>query len=234
MHEYARPVIKARQYRDGSGAVIRYGSRWAGSPPDDAYSRVSNPDRFAPLQTVAEALIEHLRAAFGVDIAELAESTTTSGTSGTSGTTKVLTVTPQPADAAPLVFRFTNFPDVEIRAGVRFREAFPSCGCDACDETWDNAADEMERLVLAVTDGKFSERIALPGAPAATASVEHRIEAPGGWVRSGVTHGAQPDAALRDDAARLDRLPRGRWQPWTRRSLCSPTDFTPGSSAPAP
>ncbi len=212
MPEYARPVIKARQFRDEFGVVIRYGTRWAGSPPDNSYSHVTNPERFAPLQTIADTLIEHLRVAYRADIAALAKSSTTSDT------TKLIAVTPEQVDAAPLVFRFTNFPGVEIRAGVRYRAAFPSCGCDACDETWDDAADDMERLVFAVTDGSFSERIVLPPPSSGKATVEYRIEAAGGGVRSGVAHGLQPDPALRDDAARLDRLPTGRWQPWTRRS----------------
>ncbi len=214
MPDYARPVIKARQFRDDSGALIRYGTRWAGSPPDDSYSRVSNPERFAPLQTVAEALIEHLRAAYRADIAGLTEPSTISGSPAT---TKLLTVTPEQAHAAPLVFGFTNFPGVEIRAGVRYRAAFPPCGCDACDERWDDAADDMERLVFAVTDGTFSERIVLSPASVATATVEYTIEGDG-TVRSGAAHGVHPDAALRDDAASLDRLPGGRWRPWTRRS----------------
>jgi hypothetical protein len=210
MPEYTRPVIEAREFRDEFGAVIRYGTRWTGSPPDDSYSHVSNPERFAPLQIIADALIEHLRAAYRADIAALAKSPTTSAT------TKLIAVTPEQADAAPLVFRFTGFPGVELRAGVRYSAAFPSCGCDACDETWEDAADNMERLVFAVTDGRFSERIVLPPRSAGKATVEYRIEGGGGGVGSGVSHGVEPDPALRDDAARLDRLPTGRWQPWTR------------------
>jgi hypothetical protein len=41
MPEYVRPAVQAREFRDESGAVIRYGTRWMGSPPDDAYSRMS-------------------------------------------------------------------------------------------------------------------------------------------------------------------------------------------------
>ena len=190
--------------------MIRYGTRWTGAPPDDSYSRVSNPERFAPLQTIADALIEHLRVAYRADIAALAKSPTTSAT------TKLIAVTPEQADAAPLMFRFTDFPGVELRAGVRCSAAFPSCGCDACDETWEDAADNMERLVFAVTDGRFSERIVLPPRSDGKATVEYRIEGGGGGVRSRVSHGVEPDSALRDEAARLDRLPTGRWQPWTR------------------
>jgi Family of unknown function (DUF6226) len=208
MPEYTRPTIEAREFRDEFGAVIRYGTRWTGSPPDDSYSRVSDPERFAPLQTIVDALIEHLQATCRADIGEPAT------VSAKSATTKVIAVTPEGADAAPLVFRFTDFPGVEIRAGVRYSAAFPACGCDACDERWEDAAGAMERLVFAVTNGTFSERISLPG-PSAKATVEYRIKTLGAG-QSGVRHGVEPDPGLRDDAARLDSLPGGRWQPWTR------------------
>jgi hypothetical protein len=204
MPEYSRPVIAPRQFRDGSGALIGYGKRWDGSPPEDSYSRVSNPERFAPLQTVADALIEHLRATYPTDVAALDDSSP--------DTSKLIAVTPERRDAAPLVFRFTNFPGVEIRAGARYREAFPFCGCDACDETWSRGVDEMEGLVFAVSDGKFSERIVFPQDGSGT--VGHRIEVLGYTVRSGSQHRVQIDPALREAAARLDRLPDGRWQPW--------------------
>lgn len=204
MPDYTRPAIEAREFHDESGAVIRYGARWTGSPPDDSYSHVSNSERFAPLQTIADALIEHLRAEYRADVAALAESFT-----------KVVTVTPDRADAAPLEFRFTDFPGVVIRAGVRSRAAFPVCGCDACDETWEKVADDMECLVLAVAEGTFVERIALTSD--GTASVEYAIRSPNGTGRGGSRGGVEADSGLRDDAARLDRLPGGHWQPWTSR-----------------
>jgi hypothetical protein len=46
--------------------------------------------------------------------------------------------------------------------------------------------------------------------------MEHRIEVVGGRVQSSVAHDVEPDLALHEDAARLDRLLGGRWQPWTR------------------
>lgn len=210
MPEYARPAINAPDFRDESGAAIRYGSRCTGAPPDDSYTRVSNPERFAPLQAIAEALIEHLRAAYRVDIAAIDESA--------SATVKLVAVTPEAEDAAPLEFRFTDFPGVVMRAGVRYRAAFPACGCDACDETWQYAADAMERLVFAVRDGGFSERIVLPRRSGGKATLEHRIERSIGTVSSGVASDIEPERGLRDDAARLERLPGGRWQPWPHRS----------------
>jgi hypothetical protein len=210
MPEYTRPAVKSSEFRDELGAVIRYGARWAGSPPDDSYSRVSNPERFAPLQTIADALIDHLRAAYRAEIAALPTPPTASAM------TKLVTVTPERADAAPLLFRFTDFPGVEIRAGVRYRAAFPACGCDACDETWEYTAHDMEGLVFAVAGGTFSERITILSDGLAT--VECRIETLGGTGRSGITYGVEPEPGLLGDMARLDGLPDGRWQPWTRKS----------------
>src|SRR5438270_3474905 len=196
MSEYTRPAVEARDFRDESGAVIPYGARWTGSPPDGSYSRVSNPERFAPLHTVADALIEHLRAAYRVDVAALADSEMPAAT-------KVVAVTPARADAAPLVFRFTDFPGVVIRAGLRCRPAFPACGCDACDDAWQDIADTMEALVLAVADGTFTEWLDLTGDR--TASVGYRIGTPDGRGWGGSTLEAEPDPGLGDDATRLDR-----------------------------
>jgi hypothetical protein len=215
MSEYTRPVVEARQFRDESGAVIPYGSRWADLPPDGSYSRVSNAERFAPLLPVADALIEHLSATYLTDVAALEESAIAAVDAP--ATTKLIAVTPERVDAAPLLFRFTDFPGVVIQAGVRYSGAFPICGCDACDETWGSVAAEMERLVLAVRDGKFSERIVLPQQATGTASFEHTIKGPGQRAGSGIQHGLLVDQELRADAARLDSLPDGLWQPWGRR-----------------
>ena len=49
MTGYSRISVPPTEYRDEAGVVIPYGSRWtAGSPPEDSYSRVSNPQRLAP------------------------------------------------------------------------------------------------------------------------------------------------------------------------------------------
>lgn len=217
MSEYTRPAIAALDFRDGSGATIRYGNRWGGPPPDDSYSRVSNPQRFAPVLTIADLLIEHLRAGYRADVAALDESSPR----WVPTTTKLIEVTPDRPDAAPLLFRYTDFPGIEIWAGLRYNAAFPSCGCDACDETWEGAAGDIELLVFAVTEGRFGERITLAGADgmaSGNATVAYTIEAAGAVVRSGTAHGVQPDAGLRDDAERLNSLPGARWQPWSRHA----------------
>lgn len=199
MAGYLRPSIETGSFHDESGVVIPYGARWRGPPPDDSYSRVSNPERFAPLQVVAHALVDHLRAEYLAEIAVLDDPEPR--------TTKLVTVTSVRADCAPLMLRFTDFPGVLVHAGVRYREAFPSCGCDACDETWDRVAEDLERVVLAVADGGFVERIAVEGDGSATVHYEF-------GRRSGATGRVPPDAGLRRDMTRLEQLPDARWQPW--------------------
>jgi hypothetical protein len=43
---------------------------------------------------------------------------------------------------------FTSFPGVVIYASSRFSEAFPACGCDACDDTSEDVAESLVERVL--------------------------------------------------------------------------------------
>lgn len=68
---YARPEIPVQVFRDAAGQIIEYGNRWgAGAPPEDSYSVDTHPERFAPLHTVAEALIAHLTAGYDTAVSE--------------------------------------------------------------------------------------------------------------------------------------------------------------------
>jgi hypothetical protein len=66
-------------------------------------------------------------------------------------------LTPNRDEAAPLRLIYTEFPSGEVEAGVFFQSAFPSCGCDACDEEWSIVADRLENIVFAVVKGSFCE-----------------------------------------------------------------------------
>ena len=50
---------------------------------------------------------------------------------------------PSDPEAAPIVVVFTTFPGLHVRLGRWYKEPFPDCGCDACDES---AEGEIERL----------------------------------------------------------------------------------------
>lgn len=63
----------------------------------------------------------------------------------------------EPARGARVVITPT-VPSVSVEAGAHFHAIVPSCICDACDETAETAADELERILLSVAAGGFREK----------------------------------------------------------------------------
>ena len=51
---------------------------------------------------------------------------------------------------------------------------YPHCGCDACDESWESQADELESDVLAVAEGGYQESVQLGRKPCAGYSITTR------------------------------------------------------------
>ena len=138
-------------FHDESGSIIEYGNRWGfDSPPDDTYSRVSNLERYAPLHVVADALVAFLRQEYQAEVVE---------TASTEGERTVELVPANP-DCAPVKLRYTDFPAIEVSAG-RISRMLPSCGCDACDETWEESVDDLEKFVLGVAQDGFVEAVGL-------------------------------------------------------------------------
>lgn len=201
---FVRPPFTVQEFLDEDGRVIPYGSRWPdGSPPEEAYSRVSHPERFAPVATVVDALVDHLETWYAVDVDRRR------GEAGgrivqlrpPMGATITLTLTPEA---------------VVIEAGALFRDVAPGCACDACDESAATVADHVEETLLAIAAGGLREVFPV----GAQRWVHTRILTPAGHGRS--SSGA-PDprlsAARLDDAAdRLARLPDGWWPAWPLRS----------------
>jgi hypothetical protein len=191
---YRRPPITIEEYLDAEGHPISYGSRWgAESPPEDTYTVVSHPERFAPLLVVAQALIEHLAGTYQV----IVEQTRTGGG-------RSVTLVPG-AGAATMRFDLAspNHPAVRVRAGLASDHWFPDCGCDACDPDILDVIDELESYVFAVVQGRLFERIE---------GKWLREELPGGWSRQKITD----RTARRELKARAKSLP-DRWSAWPRR-----------------
>ncbi len=136
-------------------------SRWGPEgPPQEAYSRVTDAERFRPLHVATEALLVELCVLFEVervDGHDLDEEQALRGVARPS--TRLV---PRDAGAAPLVVTFTTFPGVRVRAGHWCTDAFPTCGCDACDETADGEAARLRRMVDAVVAGRFREEVSVP------------------------------------------------------------------------
>ena len=184
-------------------------SRWGiNGPPEEAYGRITNPGRFLPLHNAALHLSEGLEQEYAVVREE---------SHGRDGQLKdvelsrpSIRLVPASPASARIVFAFTAFPSVILRFGRCSTQSFPSCGCDACDET---AAEEITRLrqvVADVVEGRFREviRVALNG----KATVRWELWSDEGRSCSG------------GDVRRVNKLlGRGRktvtnWKPWPRRT----------------
>lgn len=219
MRPFERPEIAQPEYRDAAGAVIPYGSRWAGSPPEESYSRTSHLERFAPLHTVADALITWLTNVFDAEAADDVAFAADLVHPRTDAV-RAVRVTPADPDAAPLTFAFTPYPGIELHAGAVTDRRYPVCGCDACDEGPLELLDELEQDVAAVITGGLGERLidapadfAPPGPGQVIAAVEMQRPDGGGSRSTGAVD--LPDG--RRDAVLARLAGRTSWAPWPVR-----------------
>ena len=197
---FQRPAFPSIVYRDAAGEVIDYGDRYPDSPPDDAYSRVSHPERFRPLVTDAEALVAYLHRFFDVEI---------EARDGDGGSRITMLV---PAAGASV--EVTCKEDVvSIRAGQLYWESFPSCGCDACDSTAEGEADGLEDALLAIAGGGLRERYPVDGRRWTKVEL---ISDHGSQSSSGpLDHDTHDPAAV---TAALAILDDGWWPAWPLRT----------------
>jgi uncharacterized protein DUF6226 len=137
------------------------GNQWGiEGPPREAYSRLTELERFEPLHAWAIDLLRRLEERFqveridsyGLDV-ELERVEVVRPT---------VRLVPSIEDAASIAVSFTKFPGLSVRFGVWHREGFPSCGCDACDETAEGEFARFEVMCHDVTAGRFRETINLP------------------------------------------------------------------------
>ena len=188
------------------------GHRWgAAGPPPEAYSRVTNPERFASLHDSAAGLLDRLerefkterRQAYGLD-PELEEGCKLSRPS--------IALLPCEAGAAPISIAFSDFPGLRVRFGRWYVVAFPTCGCDACDETPESETERLTSLIDNMTAGRFREAIRVR--PDGTVWKESEFWSSGG---------RRCPEELRLDETRTRKLLDGgdrsfyEWGPWPRR-----------------
>jgi hypothetical protein len=170
----------------------------------------SNLERFAPLHTVADALIDYLACTFdvtrceGIELAGAIEHPR-------DDVVRAVRLAPADARAARLTFVFASFPSVVMFAGAVQEIRFPDCGCDACDESWNTQAEEMEWQALAVAAGNFSESIKIGWKP----WVDVEIYSDGA-SRSGRSGPLQLSKTRIRDARRLLKAVPDGWVPWQR------------------
>ena len=137
------------------------GNRWGiEGPPEEAYSRVTNPERFQPLHYAALELLDRLEREFAVERLEGSGADDELG--GRSHVRPTIRLVPHDPQAASIVVAFTDFPGLFLRFGTWRTESIPSCGCDACDETAEGSIERMTQMVEAVVSGGFREAIRVP------------------------------------------------------------------------
>lgn len=211
---YLRPSFATPTFRDGDGRVIDYGHRWQGSPPDDTYSVVTHPERFAPLHDVADALIEHLRLTYDVVITQGDDLAADLLHPIHHDVMKAVRLRPVDASCAALTFVFHDHPGVHVHAGLLHDFAYPVCGCDACDSTWEHEADGLERLVRAVVTGHYREAMSFrEGDP----WLAFALESPDGRSSGGVRAQGMSREDVQMALAALENL-SGPWSAWPTAS----------------
>jgi hypothetical protein len=153
--------IRNQHWVAAVGSTLSPVSRWGpDGPPPEAYSRITDPQRFRPLHAATETLLGELDSSFDVERTDgygLDEELEV-----TALARPTVMLIPREARAAPLVVAFTTFPGIRLRAGHWCTEGFPSCGCDACSETADDEALRLREMVDNVVAGRFREVISVP------------------------------------------------------------------------
>lgn len=141
--------------------VGRFNWDWSGEgPPEEAYSRVTEPERFAPLRDWALETVARLERDYEVSRVEGIGLDHDLERSEISRPT--IKLTPLQDAGAPVTIVFTDFPGLAVRVGRWVTEWFPSCGCDACDEMPDGVFEEFSTLVHCVVSSGFRESLYLP------------------------------------------------------------------------
>ena len=181
----------------------------------EAYSRVTNPERFRPLHTLALALVDGLTADY--DLARTGAFALLPGMQSFAHARAPVTLTPVAPDAAPVAIAFTTFPSLIVRYGRWLADPFPACGCDACGETAAGERERLEDLLRAVVTGHFREELTIP------LLGEARLHWALGDVPTHAGHSGWRTLPRGEARALRSGGPRRvQWQPWPRRRRGAP------------
>ncbi len=189
--------------------------RWgADGPPREAYSRVTNPERFAPLHTIAAQLLHRLELEFDVDRVEAYGVDPYLETRFNAVARPTVKLTPRQIDGAPVAISFSAFPGLHVRFGHRATRAFPACGCDACDETAEKEAETFNWLTENVIEGRFKEEIWISDSQSAWTRTEF-WSTDGASERNNSTIDWEEAQQLLHNQKRLTY----EWAPWSKRTV---------------
>jgi hypothetical protein len=169
-------------------------------PDQEAYGRVTNPERYQVVVDAAHRMIDDLVETYQVELGPGTPSV--DFPDWTNDAEQAVRL--RPSQGAPLAVMFTAFPGVVVRVGDWGVETFQTCGCDACNEPPSEVVERLHDLVGAAVEGQYEEKLTKRTLTYAYAS------------RRGVLSGKQP---LDHGEWKQYGLPAAhRWQPWPTRS----------------
>lgn len=183
------------------------------TPSPDAYTRVSNAERFLPLHALAVDMMSRLGREY--DVIETSAFELIPGIMRPFEYARPpMTLTPSSSKEAPISIAFTKFPGLIVRCGGLFHDSFPFCGCDGCAATFDREAERLLQILGFVVAGEFREEIDIPliGTTHVRWSLG-AINSPNGSLSS--------ESALTRDRARTLGAGSRRieWSPWSKRMI---------------
>ncbi|MBP2215040.1 DUF6226 family protein [Arthrobacter sp. CAN_C5] len=213
MEPYRRKDVATPAFFAPDGSVIDYGNRWAfgDGPPEDSYSRITHPERFAQLQELARDLIRYL--VFHFDAKEETPDGSDFPLVDPSINRSLVKVIPADPACSPITFELTS-EGVRLHYGTLMGSHHPPCNCDACDETLESAAADMEWTVFAVVNGGLREAVDLSD----PLPVWHELRGDGG-SRSGYSPLDDLSDHWKDLARTMHNEPAARhWTQWPHRT----------------
>lgn len=132
------------------------------NPDDDAYSRVTNPERWRIVAARADAWVHAL---IELDVASVREVTDIEWSKDwldSNLTGRADLIVPNAPGALPLVVARLDIGDVPnagilVGAGDPAEELVmvPDCSCDACDSGSSDALEQFDELIISVVSGTF-------------------------------------------------------------------------------
>ncbi|MEY2417768.1 MAG: hypothetical protein QOG90_448 [Actinomycetota bacterium] len=161
-------------------------------PPEDAYSRVTNPERFRVLHTFADAVFDAFLASYEIESVDHdVEITYVEAVRPTERSVRIVPA----GGGAPVVIGWTSFPGLLAQFGNAPSSAYPACGCDACNDDPFGSYEELHRDLWDVVNGQFQE-----------------------WVKGGHRFYGTDSRWAGDGVPAADAFTtwRSDWQPWRR------------------
>ena len=124
-------------------------------PPEEAYSRVTEPERFLPLADWTLEFLSRLESEY--DVSRDEGYCLDPDLAVTNPSRPTVRLTPRQDNSAPVAVAFNDPPGIYVRFG-RFRiEPFPDCACDGCDEEAEDQFERFKQTMEALVAGRFRE-----------------------------------------------------------------------------